>query len=84
MKTIGFCERRKGNSKQRETELQSELQELDHKLCNTDFGSLDSDFFAKYESAKKELRGSLSKSGPLHFGSDHRFLSNFAHESILV
>ena len=30
------------------------------------------------------LRGSLSKSGPLHFGSDHRFLSNFAHESILV
>ena len=56
MKTISFCKRRKGNSKQRETELQIELQELDHKLCNTHFGSLDSDFFAKYESAKKELK----------------------------
>ena len=31
-----------------------------------------------------DLRGSLSKSGPLHFWSKNRFPSNFSHESILV
>ena len=30
------------------------------------------------------LRGSLYKSGPLHFGSKNRFPSNFPHESMLV
>ena len=31
-----------------------------------------------------DLRGSLCKSGPLHFGSKNRFPSNFPHESMLV
>ena len=30
------------------------------------------------------LRGSLSKTGPLRFGSENQFPLNFAHEYILV
>ena len=33
---------------------------------------------------KQELRESLSKTGPLRFGSENQFPLNFAHEYILV
>ena len=32
----------------------------------------------------KKLRYSLSASGPVHFGSKDRSLSNFTHESVVV
>ena len=36
------------------------------------------------ESVFSHLRGSLSKTGPLRFGSENQFPLNFAHEYILV
>ena len=53
-KTIKFSKQKRFSLRNKEEALQNELQELDHKICNSD--AFDQEILEKYEAAKEELK----------------------------
>ena len=56
MKAIRYSKEKRYKLKKRELTLQKELQDLDDKICNTDFETLDQNVLVEYEAAKEELK----------------------------
>ena len=56
MKAIRYSKEKRYKFKKRELTLQKELQDLDDKICNTDFETLDQNVLVEYEAAKEELK----------------------------
>ena len=59
MKAIRYSKEKRYKLKKRELTLQKELQDLDNKICNTNFETLDQNVLVEYEELKKiyEKRG---------------------------
>lgn len=53
-KTIKYSKQKRSSLRNKEEALQNELQELDHKICNSD--AFDQEVLEKYEAAKEELK----------------------------
>ena len=53
-KTIKYSKQKRSSLRNKEEVLQNELQELDHKICNSD--TFDQEILEKYETAKEELK----------------------------
>ena len=53
-KTIKFSKQKRFSLRNKEEALQNELQELDHKICNSD--AFDQEILEKYEAAKEEVK----------------------------
>ena len=56
METIKYSKEKRYKFRKRELTLQKELQDLDYKICNTDFENLDPNVLVEYEAAKEELK----------------------------
>ena len=56
METIKYSKEKRYKLRKRELTLQKELQELDYKICNTEFETLDQNVLVEYEAAKEELK----------------------------
>ena len=56
MKAIRYSKEKRYKLKKRELTLQKELQDLDNKICNTNFETLDQNVLVEYEAAKEELK----------------------------
>ncbi|KAL9968018.1 hypothetical protein ACROYT_G026343 [Oculina patagonica] len=56
MKTIKYSKEKRLELRKRESTLQKQIQDLDYKICNTDFETLDRNIFVEYEAAKEELK----------------------------
>ena len=54
--TITYSKKKRRETKQREIELQNEINKLDRKICNDN--CLDTNTLNKYEEAKKQLKDS--------------------------
>lgn len=63
MKTIKYSKEKRLELRKRESTLQKELQDLDYKICNTDFEILDRNIFVEYEAAKEELKKIYEQKG---------------------
>ena len=63
MKTIKYSKEKRLQLRKRELTLQKELQDLDYKICNTDFEMLDRNIFVEYEAAKEELKKIYEQKG---------------------
>jgi len=55
-KTIKFSKSKRSELKKRELTLQTELEELDRKICNSTYMDLDQDVLEAYDAAKEELK----------------------------
>ena len=53
-KTIEFSKQKRSSLRNQEEALQNKLQELDHKICNSD--AIDQEILEKYEADKEELK----------------------------
>ena len=56
METIKYSKDKRYKLRKRELTLQKELQDLDYKICNTEFETLDQNVLVEYETAKEELK----------------------------
>ena len=56
METIKYSKEKRCKLRKRELILQRELQDLDHKMCNTGFEILDPNVLLEYQAAKQELK----------------------------
>ena len=56
MKAIRYSKEKRYKLKKHELTLQKELQDLDNKICNTNFETLDQNVLVEYEAAKEELK----------------------------
>ncbi|KAL9963239.1 hypothetical protein ACROYT_G032418 [Oculina patagonica] len=56
MKTIKYSKEKRLELRKKGSTLQKEIQDLDYKICNTDFETLDRNIFVEYEAAKEELK----------------------------
>ena len=56
METIKYFKEKRYKFRKRELTLQKELQDLDYKICNTEFENLDPNVLVEYEAAKEELK----------------------------
>ena len=56
METIKYSKQKRCKLRKRKLTLQKDLQDLEHKICNTDFEALDQNVLMKYEDAKEELK----------------------------
>jgi len=63
MKIIKYSKEKRLELRKRESTLQKELQDLDYKICNTDFEILDRNIFVEYEAAKEELKKIYEQKG---------------------
>ena len=63
VETIKYSEEKRYKLRKRELTLQKELQDLDYKICNTKFETLDQNVFVEYEAAKEELKNMYENKG---------------------
>ena len=56
METIKCSKEKRYKLRKRELTLQKELQDLDYKICNMEFETLDQNVLVEYEAAKEELK----------------------------
>ena len=63
MKTIKYSKEKRLELRKRESTLQKELQDLDYKICNTDFEIINRNIFVEYEAAKEELKKIYEQKG---------------------
>ena len=54
METIKYSKEKRYKLKKRDLTLQKELQDLDYKIYNTKFETLDQNVLVKYEAAKED------------------------------
>ena len=56
MEAIKYSKEKRYKLRKRELTLQKVLQDLDYKICNTEFEALDQNVLVEYEAAKDELK----------------------------
>ena len=56
METIKYSKEKRYKLRKRELTLQKVLQDIDYKICNTEFEALDQNVLVEYEAAKEELK----------------------------
>ena len=59
METIKYSKEKRYKLRKRELTLQKVLQDLDYKMCNTEFEALDQNVLVEYEAAKEELKKNI-------------------------
>ena len=64
METIKYSKEKRYKLRKRELTLQKELQELDYKICNTEFETLDQNVLLEYEAPKEELKKKAERRKP--------------------